>query len=91
MNVIPTKNRMLVKRDDPRIVSTGGVFIPEVAQVKPQRGKVVSLAPGHHFDVNVGDVVWYGTRKGIPSVKHQGEPHDVIVEADVFFVEASDV
>ncbi len=46
MNVQPTHDRILVKRDDPEAVTEGGLIIPENAKLKSRRGVIMAVGPG---------------------------------------------
>ncbi len=42
----PTAGNCVVKRDDARKVSKGGIALPDSSQDKPQRGKIIALGKG---------------------------------------------
>ncbi len=46
MTFRPTHDRILVKRDDPKAVTEGGLIIPDDAQAKSRHGTVVAVGPG---------------------------------------------
>lgn len=68
----PLSDRVVVEPDQPEEVSNGGIILPDTAQEKPQRGKVVAVGPGRTTDsgtlvepsVDVGDEVLYGKYSG---------------------------
>jgi chaperonin GroES len=45
MKFKPLKDRVLVKYSDEPQKSTGGIFIPDTAKEKPQKGAVVAVGP----------------------------------------------
>jgi len=62
----PMDDRIVVKQCDAEQMTAGGIVLPDSAQEKPQRGKVVSTGPGKMLDsgkrgalgVKVGDEVF---------------------------------
>ena len=67
MNFKPLRDRLLVKYSDEPEKSSGGIFIPETAKEKPQKGEVVAAGSGkvtedgklHAMEVKVGDTVLF--------------------------------
>ena len=72
MNIKPLHDRIIVERSAKEEVSSGGILLPDAAQEKPQRGKVLAVGPGKmldsgklgSMDVKVGDTVLYGRYAG---------------------------
>ena len=73
LNIKPLANRVLVKRLEENLQKTaGGIIVPDTAQEKPQRGKVVAVGPGRmteegkriKLDVKVGDDILFGKWSG---------------------------
>jgi chaperonin GroES len=48
----PLHDRVIVKRDPPDEVSSGGIFIPENAREKTNHGKVVAVGPGTNHPIS---------------------------------------
>jgi len=46
MNLKPLDDRVIVEPDQKDDVSPGGIVLPDQAQDKPTRGKVLSVGPG---------------------------------------------
>ena len=46
MKVKPLADRLLVKPLDAEEKTAGGLFIPDNAKEKPQKGEVVAIGPG---------------------------------------------
>lgn len=71
-NINPLSDRVIIEAAETAEVSVGGIILPDTAQEKPQRGKVVAVGPGRITDsgtlvepsVNVGDEVLYGKYSG---------------------------
>jgi chaperonin GroES len=71
MHIRPLYDRIVVKRDEAEKIASG-IFIPENAAQKPQRGEVVAVGAGKRcddgtmipLDVQVGDSVLFGKMSG---------------------------
>ena len=46
MSLRPLQDRILVKRLEEETKTAGGIFIPETAKEKPQRGEIVAAGHG---------------------------------------------
>jgi chaperonin GroES len=72
VSIRPLEDRVVVSPLEAEEKTSGGIFIPEAAKEKPQRGKVLAVGPGKRTDsgelipltVSVGDVVVYGRYSG---------------------------
>lgn len=68
----PLGDRVLVKRLEGQEKTAGGLFIPEAAKEKPQKGKVLAVGPGKcdetgkrvTLQVKEGDQVYFGKYAG---------------------------
>ncbi len=93
MAVKPLDDRVLVKQSEAEEVSAGGIVLPDTAQEKPQRGKVVAAGPGKLLDtgkrgkmsLKKGDDVFYGKYAGT-EVKIDGKDYVILRETDVLAV-----
>ncbi|MDD5284475.1 MAG: co-chaperone GroES [Desulfuromonadaceae bacterium] len=93
MNLRPLQDRIIVKRVEEETKTAGGLFIPETAKEKPQRGKIVAAGNGKKteegkvlpLDVKVGDVVLFGKYAGT-EVKVDGEEYLMMREDDLLAV-----
>ncbi len=73
--------------------TSGGIFIPESAKEKPQRGKVVAVGKGkmgedgkiRAMDVKAGDVVLFGKYSGT-EVKIDNKDRLIMREDDILAV-----
>ena len=87
------RDRIIVKRVEEETKTAGGLFIPETAKEKPQRGKIVAAGNGKKtedgkvlpLDVKVGDVVLFGKYAGT-EVKVDGEEYLMMREDDLLAV-----
>ncbi len=93
MAVKPLDDRVLVKQSDAEEVTAGGIVLPDSAQEKPQRGKVVAAGPGKLLDsgqrgkmsIKKGDEVFYGKYAGT-EIKIDGEEYVILRESDVLAI-----
>ena len=46
MNLKPLGDRIIVRREESSDKSVGGIFLPENAKQKPQRGTILAVGPG---------------------------------------------
>jgi chaperonin GroES len=93
MNLRPLQDRIIVKRVEEESKTAGGLFIPETAKEKPQRGEIVAVGNGKKtedgkvlpLDVKVGDVVLFGKYAGT-EIKVDGEDFLMMREDDILAV-----
>ena len=93
MNLRPLQDRIIVKRVEEETKTAGGLFIPETAKEKPQRGEIVAVGNGKKtedgkvlpLDVKVGDVVLFGKYAGT-EVKVDGNDFLMMREDDILAV-----
>jgi chaperonin GroES len=93
MNLRPLQDRIIVKRVEEETKTAGGLFIPETAKEKPQRGKIVAVGNGKKtedgkvlpLDVKVGDTVLFGKYAGT-EIKVDGEDLLMMREDDILAV-----
>ncbi|HLA83388.1 MAG TPA: co-chaperone GroES [Thermoguttaceae bacterium] len=72
VNIEPLGDRVVVERESAESVTAGGIVLPDSAQDKPSRGKVVSVGNGRMLDdgargkmqVKKGDRVLFSTYAG---------------------------
>ena len=89
MNFRPLHDRVLIKRIEEEITSSG-IVIPDSAKEKPSRGEIVSIGKGKlldngeilTLDVKVGDKVLFGKYSGT-EVKLDEEEYIVMREEDI--------
>jgi chaperonin GroES len=93
MNLRPLQDRIIVKRVEEETKTAGGLFIPETAKEKPQRGKIVAVGNGKKtedgkvlpLDVKVGDLVLFGKYAGT-EVKVDNDDFLMMREDDILAV-----
>lgn len=82
----PLADRVLVKPAPAEEKTASGLFIPDTAKEKPQRGEVVAAGPGKKDEpltVKVGDAVLYGKYSGT-EISLDGVDYLIMREADLF-------
>ena len=90
MNLKPLEDRVIVETVESEDVTASGIYLPDTAQEKPQRGKVIAVGDGRldkegkriPVDVKKGDVVIY-SKYGGTEVKIDGK--------EVLILKASDI
>ena len=93
MKFRPLHDRILVRRVDEEKKSAGGIIIPDTAQEKPSRGKVMAAGSGARddngkivpLDVKAGDEILFGKWSG-NEVTVDGEELLIMKESDVLGV-----
>ena len=92
-SIRPLDDRVVVEPLAAEETTAGGIVLPDSAQEKPQRGKIVAVGPGKISDegtriapdVAVGDTVLYGKYSGT-EVQVEGEDFLILRESDVLAV-----
>jgi len=90
MNLRPLQDRIIVKRLEEETMTAGGIFIPETAKEKPQKGEVVAVGKGKKtedgkilpVDVKKGDKVLFGKYAGT-EIKIDGQEYLIMREDDI--------
>jgi chaperonin GroES len=90
VNVTPLNDRILVKRVEEEEKTAGGIYIPDSAKEKPQKGEIVAAGKGKTSDegtripleVKVGDKILFGKYSGT-ELKLEGTEYIMMREEDV--------
>jgi chaperonin GroES len=93
INLKPLGGRIVVEPMEAEDVTTGGIFLPETAKEKPQKGTILSVGPGERDDkgkyipmeVKVGDVVLYNKYAGT-EIKVDGKKIIILRENEVLAI-----
>jgi chaperonin GroES len=93
MKVRPLHDRILVKRVEEETKTAGGLFIPDTAKEKPQKGLVVAVGNGkiqddgtlRKLDVKDGDKVLFAKYSG-NEIKIDGVEHLIMREDDILAI-----
>ena len=86
----PLGGRVVVEPIEQDEVTASGIYLPETAKEKPQKGKIVAAGPGERDDdgkripmeVKVGDVVVYQKYSGT-EFKLDDKKYLIISEKDI--------
>jgi len=88
-HVKPLSDRVLVKPEPAEEKTASGLYIPDTAKEKPQRGTVIAVGPGRiedgkHIEMTVkeGDTVIFGKYAG-SEIVIDGEEYLIMRESDI--------
>ena len=89
----PLGDRIVIKVIEDTEQTSGGIFIPDSAKEKPQKGEVVAVGGGKTNDkgekepmgVNVGDIILYAKYAGT-DVKMDGVEYKILSIKDALAV-----
>ena len=90
IGVRPLHDRVLVRRTAEETKTAGGLFIPDTAKEKPQKGEIVAAGKGRvteegkvtPLDVKIGDKILFGKYSGT-ELKLNGEEYLMMREEDI--------
>lgn len=88
VKIKPLADRVLVLPMEAEEKTSSGIFIPDTAKEKPQRGTIVAAGPGTKdvaMEVKVGDVVLYGKYAGT-EITVDGKDYLIMKQSDVLAV-----
>lgn len=88
VNVRPLADRVLIEPAAAEEKTAGGIFIPDTAKEKPQRGTIVAVGNGkvdEPMTVKVGDTVLYGKYAGT-ELQFEGKDYLIMKEADIYAI-----
>jgi chaperonin GroES len=93
MKVRPLNDRVLIQRVAEAEKTSGGLFIPESAKEKPQRGVVIAVGKGRRdddgkfvaLDVKAKDEILFGKYAGT-EITLDGEEHIILKEDEILAV-----
>lgn len=93
MNLRPLQDRIIVKRLEEESKTSGGIYIPDTAKEKPQKGEIIAVGKGKltedgkvlPIDVKVGDTVLFGKYAGT-EIKIDGVDYLIMREDDILGV-----
>ena len=93
MSIRPLSDKLVVKIIYEAEQTSGGIFIPDSAKEKPQKGEVVAVGPGNtldngekeNIDVKVGEIFLYAKYAGT-DVKLDDTMYKILSVRDVLGV-----
>ncbi len=84
MNFTPIGERVLVKREVEANKTASGIFIPDSAKEKPQRGVAIAISK-EISEISVGDIVVFG-KYGSVDLVLDGVEYAVLKKEDIIGV-----
>jgi chaperonin GroES len=88
VNVKPLGERVLVEPQEAEVKTASGIIIPDSAQEKPQKGKVLAAGPGTKdvkMEVAVGNIVLYGKYSGT-EIKVDDKNYLIMKQSDILAI-----
>ncbi len=88
LNIKPIADRVVVEAAPAEEKTASGLYIPDTAKEKPQRGTVVAVGEGKKDEpltVKVGDEILYGKYAGT-EITYEGKEYLIMRESDIYAV-----
>ena len=88
LKIKPLADRVVIQPDAAEETTSSGIIIPDTAQEKPQKGKVVAVGPGTKevdMEVKAGDTVLYGKYSGT-ELQFDGNDYLIMRQSDILAV-----
>ncbi len=88
LNITPLADRVVIEPLAAETQTASGLYIPDSAQEKQQKGKVVAVGAGkkdHKMTVKKGDTVLYGKYAGT-ELKMDGKDYMIMREDDILAI-----
>lgn len=85
-NYKPTKNKVVIAPDEVEKQTETGIFIPETAQVIPNRGTIVAMGPECSEQIKVGSHVVYGKTTGFTVELDDKEVYKMMTEPEILLI-----
>jgi chaperonin GroES len=82
----PNEDRVLVEPAEAEEKTASGLFIPDTAKEKPQKGKVIAVGEGvkdKPVTVKIGDHILYGKYSGT-EITIDGKEYLIMRNSDIF-------
>ncbi|MFT5891589.1 MAG: chaperonin GroES [Dokdonia sp.] len=88
LNIKPLADRVVIEPLPAETQTASGLYIPDSAQEKQQKGKVVAVGSGkkdHDMTVKTGDIVIYGKYAGT-ELTIDGNDYMIMKEEDILAI-----
>lgn len=88
LNIQPLSDRVVVEPTQAEKQTISGVYIPDTAKEKPQKGTVVAVGKGkkdYEMTVKIGDSVLYAKYSGT-ELKLEGKDYLIMKEDDILAI-----
>ena len=88
MKLKPLGDKVVVKRLEAETTTKGGIVLPDAAQEKPKRGKVMAVGPGKTLDS--GEVAKPAVKKGNEVIFSSFAGTEITVDGKEFLIMSQD-
>jgi len=88
MNIKPLADRVLIEPAEAETKTASGLYIPDTAKEKPQRGTVIAVGSGKKdepMELKSGDVVLYGKYAGT-EINVEGKDYLMMRQSDILAI-----
>ncbi|MFQ3334775.1 MAG: chaperonin GroES [Candidatus Arcticimaribacter sp.] len=88
INIKPLADRVLIEPAAAETKTSSGLYIPDTAKEKPQKGIVIAAGPGtkeNPVTLKAGDTVLYGKYAGT-ELQHDGKDFLIMKENDILAI-----
>ena len=88
IKIQPLADRVLVEPAAAETKTASGIIIPDTAQEKPQKGKIIAVGPGtkeNPVTLKIGNKILYGKYSGT-ELKHEGSDYLIMRESDILAI-----
>ena len=84
----PLADRVVIEPQEAQTRTAAGLYIPDSAKEKPQKGIVVAVGPGkadEPMEVKVGDTVLYGKYAGV-ELTVEDKKYLIVKQSDILAI-----
>ena len=88
VKIKPLEDRVLIEPMEAAEKTASGIYIPDTAKEKPQKGTVIAVGPGKKdvtMEVKVNDVVLYGKYAGT-ELSIEGKDYLIMSQNDILAI-----
>jgi chaperonin GroES len=88
IKIKPLADRVIIEPQSAEVKTASGIFIPDTAQEKPQKGKVLAVGTGtkdEEMRLKSGDMVLYGKYAGT-EITLDNEKYLIMRQSDVLAI-----
>ena len=88
IKIKPLADRVIIEPQSAEVKTASGIYIPDTAQEKPQKGKVLAVGTGTKDEVmtlKAGDSVLYGKYAGT-EITYENEKYLIMRQSDVLAI-----
>ena len=86
--ITPLADRVLIEPQSAEEKTVSGILIPDTAQEKPQKGKVIAIGAGtadEKMEVKVGDHILFGKYSGT-EISVDGKDYLIMRQSDILAI-----